>query len=91
MKAFKYVSSGLVIGSFAAALIGFPLGANAEGGAERLQALHGDRSVHRKNMVSHPAISVGKAVNHSITKDGSEHFRKFRKARKAPYPKPRGR
>ncbi|PCC97907.1 hypothetical protein [Halopseudomonas pelagia] len=91
MKVFKYLSSSLVIGSFAAVLIGFPLAANAEGGAERLKALHGERSVHRKNLVSQPAIYVDKAVDHSITKDGSDNIRKFRKARKAPYPKARGR
>ncbi|WP_417316157.1 hypothetical protein [Cycloclasticus pugetii] len=91
MKAFKFLSSSLVIGSFAAALIVFPFAASAEGGAERLEALHGDRGVHRKNLVSHPVISVDKAVDHSITKDGSEPVKKFRKARKAPYPKARGR
>lgn len=91
MKAFKYLSSSLVIGSVAAALIGFSLAANAEGGAERLQALHGERSVHRKNLVSRPAIAVEKAVDHSITKDGSDNIRKPRKVRKAPYPKARGR
>ncbi|MFT6464102.1 hypothetical protein [Halopseudomonas sp.] len=91
MKVFKYLSSGLVIGGFAAALIGFPLAANAEGGAERLRALHGNDSAQNQRAVFQPAISVDNAVGHSITKDGSEPIWKFRKARKAPYPKARGR
>tara|TARA_R110002051_G_C8768549_1_gene502951 strand:+ start:5115 stop:5321 length:207 start_codon:yes stop_codon:yes gene_type:complete len=65
--------------------------ANAEGGAERLKALHADRDVQSNNAVSQPPVSVKKEVNKTTVKGGPEQARKFHKPHNGTLFKARGR